>query len=86
MDNGHWTNYGVRIATDSFNNNEIKLLSSMLKNKFNLYVTNQNTHKIGKDTTTTIYINKESIPLLIKLIKPYIHKSMYYKLGIIKKK
>lgn len=85
MDNGHWTNYGVRIATDSFNNNEIKLLSSMLKNKFNLEVTNQNINKIGKDTST-IYINKKSIPLLIKLIKPYIHNSMYYKLGIIKNK
>lgn len=85
MDNGHWTNYGVRIATDSFNNNEIKLLSSMLKNKFNLEVTNQNINKIGQDTST-IYINKKSIPLLIKLIKPYIHNSMYYKLGIIKNK
>jgi hypothetical protein len=33
-------------------------------------------------TQSSIYIKKESLSKLINLVLPYMHNSMYYKLGI----
>jgi LAGLIDADG DNA endonuclease family/Cytochrome C oxidase subunit II, transmembrane domain len=79
MDDGGWTKYGVRIATNSFTLIEVKYLVSILKTKFDLNCTIQ---KIKTIDQYSIYIKAESMNNLRKLILPYMHKSMYYKLGL----
>ena len=77
MDDGTWHGSGVRIATNSFELAELKLLQLALANNFNLKTSlhkNNNNHHI--------YIKKESMKLLISLVLPHFHSSMYYKLGL----
>ena len=79
QDDGGWTGYGVRIATNSFLKEDVKLLISVLETKFGLKCTLQ---KIGLKDKYSIYIVKESIPQLRLLVLPYFHESMKYKLGL----
>lgn len=79
MDDGTWTGYGLRIATNSFTLDEVILLNSILKNKFDLNTTIQPIYIKNK---YSIYIKKDSINKLKSLILPYLHTSMYYKLGL----
>ena len=79
MDDGGWTNYGVKIATNSFKLKEVELLKNVLKSKYNLEPTIQ---KIWIKDKYSIYIKKQSIPNLINIIGPFMHSSMLYKLGI----
>ena len=74
-----FTNYGIRIATNSYNLKEVELLNESIKSKFNLETTIQ---KISLKDQYSIYIKKQSIPDLINIVKPFIHSSMLYKLGI----
>jgi ubiquinol-cytochrome c reductase cytochrome b subunit len=72
MDDGGWANPGVRIATNCFLFAEVTLLNDILQKKYKL------------DTTRySIYIKKNSVPKLISIILPYMHKSMYHKLGLL---
>jgi ubiquinol-cytochrome c reductase cytochrome b subunit len=41
MDDGDWTKYGIRIATNYFELREVEFLIKVLKNKFNLDCTVQ---------------------------------------------
>ena len=77
MDDGGWA--GVRIATNSFNLEEVQFLSEILKRKFNLDCTVQEKKEIKK---YSIYIIGSSVPTLRKIVLPYLHPSMYYKLGL----
>uniref|UniRef100_UPI001D025BD1 hypothetical protein n=1 Tax=Coccidioides immitis TaxID=5501 RepID=UPI001D025BD1 len=79
MDDGNFANSGLRIATNSFNLDEVKFLILLLKNLYDLDCTIQ-TLKNG--IQYSIYIKKNSIPKLIEIVLPHIHESMYYKLGI----
>jgi len=79
IDDGGWANPGIRISTYNFSIDEIEFLISLLKNFYNLNCTIQ-TFKYGAQSS--IYIKKESVPKLIEIVLPYIHYSMYYKLGI----
>ena len=79
MDDGAWTNVGVRIATNSFTLKEVELLSDVLKSKYNLETTIQ---KIWIKDQYSIYITKQSIPNLRNIVGPFMHSSMLYKLGI----
>lgn len=47
-DDGGWANPGVRIAANSFNLEEIKILVSILENKFSLSCTIQHLKDIDK--------------------------------------
>lgn len=76
-DDGCWANSGVRIATNCFEKEEVKLLANMLTILYNLNCTIQTIE--GK---YSIYITKESIPKLRDILSPYIHPSMRYKLGL----
>ena len=78
MDDGGWTNYGVRIASNSFNLKEVELLQDVLKSKYKLETTIQNIYI--KDQYS-IYIKKKSVDNLRNIVGPYIHYSMLYKLG-----
>ena len=79
MDDGGWTNSGVRISTNNFELKEVELLNDVLKSKYNLETTIQ---KIWIKDQYSIYIKKQSVPNLRNIIGPFIHTSMLYKLGI----
>ena len=77
MDNGTFKKPGVRIAINSFNKKEGELLIKVLKFKYNI---DSSLHK--NSNQFQLYINKNSMDLLISIVKPYFHPSMYYKLGL----
>lgn len=64
----------VRLCTDSFSPFEIRLLKSLLEEKFLLKVSIQK-----KDNIERLCILEESYPKLKELILPYLIPSMYYK-------
>ena len=78
-DDGGWAQPGVRIATNCFSIDEVKLLVKILKNKFNLDCTIQLLKASGNHS---IYIKSSSIPTLREILLPHIHPSMKYKLGL----
>ena len=77
-DDGSWTGYGIRIATNNFTLKEVELLKEVLKSKYNLETTIQ---KIWKDNQYSLYITKQSINDIRAIVGPYMHPSMYYKLN-----
>jgi hypothetical protein len=79
MGDGGLVNPGIRISTYNFNLQEVKFLVYLLKKLYNLDCTMQ---ILKNGTQSSIYIEKKSVPELIKIVLPYIHNSMYYKLGI----
>ena len=79
MDDGSWANPGIRISTYNFSIDETEFLKFLLKKLYNLNCTIQT---LKDSTQFSIYIKKESVPKLIEIVLPYIHFSMYYKLGI----
>ena len=79
MDDGGWTNSGVRISTNSFELKEVELLNDVLKSKYNLDTTIQ---KIWIKDQYSIYIKKQSVDNIRKILLPHMHSSMFYKLGI----
>lgn len=80
MDDGTYhKNKGIRFCTNGFTLNEIKFLGSILLNKFGF---SYSIHKTGSINQYGLYIPKGNLEKLITLIKPYMHPSMYYKLGL----
>ena len=77
MDDGGWTGNGVRIATNCFKLEEVKILAKMLVKLYGLNYTIQTI-----EGHYSIYITKDSIPKLRNLVLPYVVPSMKYKLGI----
>ena len=72
MDDGSWTNYGIRIASNSFSLKEVELLKDVLKSKYNLETTIQ---KIWIENQYSIYIKKESVNNIRDIVGPYIHSA-----------
>lgn len=79
MDDGGFTGYGIRIATNSFTLKEVELLNEVLKSKFNLETTIQ---KLSNKNQYSIYIKKQSINDIRSILEPYLHSSMLHKLGL----
>lgn len=79
MDDGGWAKPGVRIATNNYKLEEVQFLTEILKRKYNLDCTVQ---KIETINQYSIYIKGTSLPTLKILVLPYLHKSMFYKLGL----
>ena len=79
MDDGGKAGKGLRLSCNAFTYSEVSFLKEILEKKFNLSCTIQNIYIIDK---YSIYILKSSMPTLIKLVYPYMHKSMLYKLDI----
>lgn len=65
------------INTQCFNELDLKRLQDMLSKKFNINTTLRN-QKEGKQ----IYIPSTDIEKFVSIIKPYIHKSMEYKIKL----
>ena len=77
MDDGYKEDFGYSISTNCFSLQDLELIKSFFKNKFNISVT------IHKDHT--IYIGAKSKDLFTNLIKPYIHSDCLYKLHVANK-
>jgi len=77
MDDGSKTSSGARLATNNFSLQDIEYLCFMLNSKFNLKTS---IHFSGKNRGYIIYIKAESLSYFEKLIRPYLHPSMVYKL------
>ena len=76
---GCWAKSGIRISCNAFTLKEVKLLIKILSKNFGLICNVQN---IGILNKYSIYIKSISIPKLRKIIYPFIHNSMLYKLGL----
>lgn len=79
MDDGSRLGPGVRIATYNFSYKEVEFLCHILFKKYNLIAT---IHTGGQDKGYVLYIQKQSVPLFISLVKEHMVPSLYYKLGI----
>lgn len=80
MDDGTYLkNKGLRFSTNSFTLSEVKYLGSILESKYGLSFT---LHKTGVVNQYALYIPKKNMPLLIEIVKPHIHPTMLYKLGL----
>lgn len=78
MDDGSkYKNKGLKFCTNSFTLNEVKFLAKVLEDKYNLATS---IHKTGGLNQYNIYIPKSSSIELAKIVKPYIHESMIYKI------
>ena len=79
MDDGSKLQPGVRIATNNFSYKEIEFLCNILYKKYKLIAT---IHTGGLNKGYVMYIQKQSVPLFISLVKVHMVPSLYYKLGI----
>jgi LAGLIDADG DNA endonuclease family len=78
MGDGARKNKGLILCTDSYSLSDVIKLSNVLRIKYNL-----NTTISGyTNNRPRIYIVPESMPNLIKLVKPYILESFWYKLQL----
>jgi len=68
----------IRIYTNSFTKNNVKLLSNIINE--NLSISNKVIH--DRNNQYIIVIEKDNIDLTRKIILPYMYPSMLYKLGI----
>ena len=76
QDGSKTSDNGVIFATHCFSEAELQLLIQTLSTKFGLNCTLQ---KSGSGNQKVIYVRRASIPTFIKLVCPYIHPSMSYK-------
>jgi LAGLIDADG DNA endonuclease family len=76
MDDGYKNRNSFLLSTNSYTLSSVELLSSVLKNKFDIDSTihqfNTNQYKIS--------IRTKSVPHFKELVAPYFHDSMKYKL------
>lgn len=79
MDDGAWAKPGVRIATNSFELQQVIMLSKIIHDNFSLECTVQHLKSIDR---WSIYIKGKSIPALRKIVLAHFHSSMHYKLGL----
>lgn len=78
MDDGAKVSAGLKLCLNSFSYSDVEKLASILRNKYELKTSIK---KTGRLDQYNIYIGKSSMQLLFDIVKPYLHKSMYYKFG-----
>jgi hypothetical protein len=78
MGDGSYNGKGLILCTDSFKIKEVVLLMNVLMIRYNINCTiTYHSKKYPR-----IYIGKKYIISLQKIVLPYMHKSMFYKLGL----
>lgn len=78
MDDGSkYKDRGIKFCTNSFTLNEVKFLATILENQYGLITS---IHQTGAINQYNLYITKESTIKLSKIVKPYMHNSMLYKI------
>lgn len=79
MDDGAAVSKGLKLCTNSFSYSECQFLTQVLWNLYNLKATVQSA---GTPNQYIIYIWGESMPIVNKIVSPYIIPSMKYKIII----
>lgn len=79
MDDGHFYHNGVYLNTQGFDEKGLNRLMIALEN---LNLTSRLSPVSGKKNQWRIYLPANNIDILRKMVKPYMEKSMYYKLGL----
>lgn len=80
MDDGGWIkNRGIKLSTNCFSLSDVKKLVKILEIKYKLKTA---IHSAGSLDQYNIYIPKSNLPILIPLIKPYLHPYFLYKLNL----
>jgi hypothetical protein len=80
MDDGSlYKNKGLKFCTNGFTLKDIQILAYLLENKYSLKTS---IHKTGIVNQYSLYIPKSSLNDLIKIVKPYIHPTMKYKISL----
>nr|YP_009739355.1 LAGLIDADG homing endonuclease [Tricholoma bakamatsutake]QIC20198.1 LAGLIDADG homing endonuclease [Tricholoma bakamatsutake] len=78
MDDGcKYKNKGLKFSTNGFTLKDVKVLASVLENKYGLITA---IHKTGIVNQYSLYIPKSNLKELIKIVKPHIHPTMAYKI------
>lgn len=77
-DDGSRHGSGMHIGVYAFTNTDVDKLMFALQDKFNIKCSIH----YNRDKKPRIYIFKESMDTLIKLVKPFFVKEMLYKLGL----
>ena len=78
IDDGRRVGSGLKLCTNCFTFQECIQLSLIL---FNLYEIKSTVQSRGVPNQYIIYVWKESMPILQKLVRPYIVSTILYKLG-----
>lgn len=83
-DDGSRSGKGFKFCTNSFSKEEIQLLCDVLYRKYNIKGRPNRTGFFKKtgEIQYCLYIRQESMAVFIRLVKPFIVQSMYYKLGV----
>lgn len=74
MDDGYKRDQGYSICTNSFNSDDLNIIKSFFKDKFNIEIT---IHK-----SNIIYIGAKYYEVFTDIIAPYIHPDCLYKLHV----
>ena len=77
MDDGGKLGSRFKFSTNSYSYSDCVKLVQLLHDKFNIKSSIQSS---GITNQYHIYVCKESMPLLRKIVVPYLHPSMKYKL------
>lgn len=78
-DDGGRVGSGLKLSTNSFKYEECMILVELLRIKYGLVVTIQSS---GAPDQYVLFIHKQSIELLYKIVEPHLHPSMKYKFNI----
>lgn len=73
---------GVQFHTNCFTLDEVQTLQGFLYQKYGLNSTRTKKQGMDPNRGYILYIPKKDLPLFISIVKPYMHPSMYYKLGL----
>ena len=74
IDDGGYTGSGLKLYTNAFNLEDLNLLVEAINKNFSIRV---RIHKSSIKDQYTLYISKKQLPLLIDLVKEYMHPSMF---------
>jgi len=78
MDDGTKVGSGLKLCTNAFLSEDIKILSEALRDRYGFMSTIQSA---GVENQYILYIWVHSMPALRDIVKPHIVKSMWYKIG-----
>ena len=76
MGDGYRWHHGIVLCTDSYSISDIVRLINVLIIKYRL----ECTLRYHRPTHPRIYIKDSSMPILRDLVRPYMEKSMFYKI------
>lgn len=79
MDDGSRVGKALKLSTNCFTHEDNLWLADFLTKKYGIKVSVQSAGVPGQ---YHLYVWEQSMPLLKDIVLPYMHKSMYYKLGL----